>query len=98
MIFTSLTCFIKKGCAPDHPEFILKDHKGIYMAVDYLSALNSKGSGLNITQLVDSLVKAETEPKKNCEVPLSHCPKTSFLHKQELSRKQNSAPQENIKK
>ena len=34
------------------------------MAVDYLSALNSKGSGLNITQLVDSLVKAETEPKK----------------------------------
>ena len=35
------------------------------MAVDYLSALNSKGSGLNITQLVDSLVKAETEPKKS---------------------------------
>lgn len=34
------------------------------MAVDYLSALNSKGSGLNITQLVDSLVQAETDPKK----------------------------------
>ena len=26
------------------------------MAADYLSALNSKGSGLNITQIVDSLV------------------------------------------
>ena len=34
------------------------------MAVDYLSALNSKGSGLNITQIVDSLVEAETLPKK----------------------------------
>ena len=34
------------------------------MSVDYLSALNTKGSGLNITQLVDSLVQAETEPKK----------------------------------
>ena len=29
------------------------------MAVDYLSTLNSKGSGLNITQIVDSLVDAE---------------------------------------
>ncbi|WP_298676245.1 flagellar filament capping protein FliD [uncultured Lentibacter sp.] len=35
------------------------------MAVDYLSTLNSKGSGLNITQLVDSIVAAETEPAKN---------------------------------
>ena len=35
------------------------------MAVDYLSTLNTKGSGINITQLVDSLVLAETEPKKN---------------------------------
>ena len=26
------------------------------MAVDYLSALNTKGSGLNITQIVDSLL------------------------------------------
>ncbi|MFB0993804.1 MAG: flagellar cap protein FliD N-terminal domain-containing protein, partial [Paracoccaceae bacterium] len=34
------------------------------MAVDYLSTLNTKGSGINITQLVDSLVQAETEPKK----------------------------------
>ena len=34
------------------------------MAVDYLSALNSKGSGLNITQLVDSLTAAEVEPKR----------------------------------
>ena len=35
------------------------------MAVDYLSALNSKGSGLNITQIVDSLVEAEVAPKRN---------------------------------
>lgn len=34
------------------------------MAVDYLSALNSKGSGLNVTQLVDSLTAAEVEPKR----------------------------------
>ena len=33
------------------------------MAVDYLSALNSKGSGLNITQIVDSLVDAEKIPQ-----------------------------------
>ena len=35
------------------------------MAVDYLSTLNSKGSGINITQLVDSLVAAEVDPQKN---------------------------------
>ena len=34
------------------------------MAVDYLSTLNSKGSGLNITQIVDSLVDAEKIPQK----------------------------------
>ena len=34
------------------------------MAVDYLSTLNSGGSGLNITQLVDSIVAAEIEPTK----------------------------------
>ena len=34
------------------------------MAVDYLSTLNSGGSGLNITQLVDSIVTAEIEPTK----------------------------------
>ncbi len=33
------------------------------MAVDYLSAINKQGSGLNITQLVDSLVEAETAPQ-----------------------------------
>ena len=32
------------------------------MSVDYLSALNNQGSGLNITQIVDSLVQAETTP------------------------------------
>ena len=32
--------------------------------VDYLSTLNSGGSGLNITQLVDSIVAAEIEPVK----------------------------------
>ena len=32
------------------------------MAVDYLSAINKQGSGLNITQIVDSLVQAETTP------------------------------------
>ena len=35
------------------------------MSVDYLSILNKKGSGLNITQIVDSLVDADTIPKKN---------------------------------
>ena len=35
------------------------------MAVDYLSTLNSKGSGLNITQIVDSLVDAEKAPQEN---------------------------------
>ena len=34
------------------------------MAVDYISALNQNGSGLNITQIVDSLVEAETTPEK----------------------------------
>ena len=32
------------------------------MAVDYLSAINKQGSGLNVTQIVDSLVQAETVP------------------------------------
>ena len=35
------------------------------MAVDYLSAINQGGSGLNITQIVDSLVEAETTPEKD---------------------------------
>ena len=35
------------------------------MAVDYLSAINKQGSGLNITQIVDSLVQAETAPIAN---------------------------------
>ena len=35
------------------------------MAVDYLSALNTKGSGLNITQIVDSIVEAEIAPQKD---------------------------------
>ena len=35
------------------------------MTVDYLSALNTKGSGLNITQIVDSLVDAEKVPQKD---------------------------------
>lgn len=34
------------------------------MPVDYLSTLNSKGSGLNITQLVDTLTAAEVGPKR----------------------------------
>ena len=34
------------------------------MSVDYISALNQNGSGLNITQIVDSLVEAETAPQK----------------------------------
>ena len=33
-------------------------------SVDYVSAINTKGSGLNITQIVESLVDAETKPKK----------------------------------
>ena len=33
------------------------------MAVDYLSAINRQGSGLNITELVDGLVDAETAPQ-----------------------------------
>ncbi|MGA0778489.1 MAG: flagellar cap protein FliD N-terminal domain-containing protein, partial [Gemmobacter sp.] len=35
------------------------------MAVDYLSALNTRGSGLNITQIVGSLVDAEIVPKRD---------------------------------
>ena len=35
------------------------------MAVDYLSAINKQGSGLNVTQIVDSLVQAETAPIEN---------------------------------
>ena len=35
------------------------------MAVDYLSAINTSGSGLNITQIVDSLVEAEQAPQEN---------------------------------
>jgi len=35
------------------------------MTVDYLSAINSSGSGLNITQIVDSLVEAEKAPQEN---------------------------------
>ena len=34
------------------------------MTVDYLSTLNKNGSGLNITQIVDSIVQAEIEPKR----------------------------------
>ena len=35
------------------------------MPVDYLSAINQGGSGLNITQIVDSLVEAEQAPQEN---------------------------------
>ena len=35
------------------------------MTVDYLSAINQGGSGLNITQIVDSLVQAEQVPQEN---------------------------------
>ena len=35
------------------------------MAVDYLSTINQGGSGLNITQIVDSLVEAEQAPQEN---------------------------------
>ena len=35
------------------------------MTVDYLSAINQGGSGLNVTQIVDSLVEAEQAPKEN---------------------------------
>ena len=35
------------------------------MAVDYLSAINQGGSGLNVTQIVDSLVEAEKAPQEN---------------------------------
>ena len=41
------------------------DLNGKHLSVDYLSVLNQKGSGLNITQIVDSLVEADTVPKKN---------------------------------
>ena len=34
-------------------------------AVDYLSSINQGGSGLNITQIVDSLVDAEKSPQEN---------------------------------
>ncbi len=35
------------------------------MTVDYLSAINQGGSGLNINQIVDSLVEAEQAPQEN---------------------------------
>ena len=35
------------------------------MAVDYLSAINQGGSGLNITQIDDGLVEAGTAPEKD---------------------------------
>ena len=35
------------------------------MAVDYISAINTKGSGMNLTQIVDGLVTAETAPLKS---------------------------------
>jgi len=35
------------------------------MAVDYLSAINQGGSGLNITQIVEGIVEAETAPQKD---------------------------------
>lgn len=35
------------------------------MTVDYLSAINQGGSGLNVTQIVDSLVEAEQAPKES---------------------------------
>ena len=35
------------------------------MSVDYLSAINQGGSGLNITQIVDSLVDAEKAPQED---------------------------------
>lgn len=35
------------------------------MAVDYISALNTNGSGLNTTQLVDAIVSAQIAPKVN---------------------------------
>ena len=35
------------------------------MAVDYLSSINTNGSGLNITQIVDSLVEAEKAHQEN---------------------------------
>ena len=35
------------------------------MTVDYLSAINQGGSGLNVTQIVDSLVEAEQTPQEN---------------------------------
>lgn len=35
------------------------------MTIDYLSAINNNGSGMNITQLVDALVQAEVVPKRN---------------------------------
>ena len=34
-------------------------------SVDYLSTINQGGSGLNITQIVDSLVSAEQTPQEN---------------------------------
>lgn len=35
------------------------------MAVDYLSALNKNGTGINLTEIATSLVEAETLPKKD---------------------------------
>ena len=39
------------------------------MTVDYLSAINQGGSGLNITQIVDSLVEARTRQQRGISPP-----------------------------
>ena len=60
------------------------------MTVDYLSTLNSKGSGLNISQIVDSLVQAEIQPKRSLITESQSATEVKISELAELKSKANS--------
>jgi len=60
------------------------------MTVDYLSTLNSKGSGLNISQIVDSLVQAEVQPKRTLITKSQSATELKISELAELKAKANT--------
>jgi flagellar hook-associated protein 2 len=60
------------------------------MAVDYLSTLNSKGSGLNISQIVDGLVEAEVQPQRSLITKSQSATEVKISELAELKVKANS--------
>ena len=60
------------------------------MTVDYLSTLNSKGSGLNISQIVESLVQAEVQPKRSLITKSQSSTEVKISELAELKVKANS--------